>query len=741
MGRSWTGHQLLGRAVMLAALYGAAATASAASDVDALHYDLSLDIYPAEEWIAGCNSIRVQAVAATVDTFRFRLDSALTITSVTVNGTAASWQRREHPVVEVALDRTYEAGEVFTVAIHYEGHPIGDDCSGFGCRGLQLQSVPPRSEYTVSTCNQPWLAYHWLPGVDDNRDKTTARFDITVPEQLTVASNGVLTASEPVGQDRMRYIWESKYPMVDSLYVVCATDYVQFSAAWDYDTSTMPVLFYIWPEEDTPERRDALLSTLDMLDVFSALFGPYPFRDEKYGLAQYGYGNGMEHQTLTCFNAFTHDPRNMEDLLAHELAHQWWGDAVTTATWNHMWLQEGFATYGQVLWREFKPGAPPGSLKSAIYAHHPYDMRGTVYLFPEDIVDWDDVYSFTVYDKGAWVLHMLRHIVGDDTFFAILREYRRRFEYSHATTEDFHMVVADMTGRDWAWFFDQWLYEEGYPDFDCAVRPLELNGQHYIELYIRQVQSVEYPTFQCPVEIGTSTGEPRYIFWNDAREEHVLIAIDAPLVDPVLDPDWWLLHWGGGWYDPFVEGPPKIISLVPAPYSLQDPLGVPLLSIAWHKDVNVTSADITVTDASGSQMTFVFDYDPATFSATLEFESPLAPGDYTVAICDSIVDTTAGLALDGEIDSTPWDPLLPSGDGLPGGSANFAFAVTSGIIGDLNHDQYVDFADFIRISECMSGPDRPYSWTCGVGDIDLDQDIDLADMAVFQYVYASPGIP
>lgn len=711
------------------------ATGETPNNTDALHYDLTLDIDPANEWIAGCNEIRVRALSHDVTSFHFRLDDALTITQVTVSGTTANWQRLGYPAIEVTLDRPYQPGEEFTVAVHYEGHPVGDDCTGFGCRGLRFQSVPPRTEYTVATCSQPWLAYHWLPGVEDNRDKTTARFDITVPDPLTVASNGVLTTTEPAGAGRTRYVWESNYPMVDSLYVICATDYTAFTATWEHDTGTMPVEFYLWPEDDTPEHRAVLLSTLDMLDVFSALFGPYPFSDEKCGLAQYGFYNGMEHQTLTCFHGFPHDPHNMQDLMAHELAHQWWGNTVSAATWNHMWLQEGFATYGQVLWREFRPGAPPDILKSAIYAHHPFVMRGTVYLFPEDIVDWDDVYPFTVYGKGAWVLHMLRHMVGDDTFFEILREYRRRFEYSHATTADFIAAVTDLTGRDWNWFFDQWLYEEGYPDYECALRPLELNGRHYAELFVRQVQPAEYPTFQAPVEIGAWADGPRYIFWNDAREEHVLIPVEAPLADPIIDPDWWLLHWGGGCFYPFVEGPPKIIGLDPAPYSVQEPHSIDSLSVAWHKDVQVSTPDVSITDDAGTPVMFDLEYDSTNFSATLTFDSPLAPGEYAIALYDSIADTVAGLALDGELTEGLFDPLLPSGDGLPGGNATFAFSVASGIIGDMDYDGDVDTDDFFRISQCMGGPERSCSWTCSMGDGDLDGDIDLRDIANFQAAF------
>lgn len=736
MYRSGSLHGCLGCAVLFVSLGAVSAFAfDVPRDVDALHYDLSLDVDPENQRIEGSNAIRVRALAADVETFCFRLDDVLTITDLTVNGVAASWQRLEYPVVEVALDRAYQPNEEFTVTVHYAGTPTGDDCRDFGCRGFRFQSTPARDQYTIATCSQPWLAYHWLPGVDDNRDKTTARIRVTVPDPLIVASNGVLVATEPAGSGRTRYVWESNYPMVDSLYAICATDYVKFTAEWQHATGTMPVEFYIWPEDDTPARREVLLSTLDMLDVLSEVFGPYPFVDEKYGLAQYGFGNGMEHQTLTCFKSFAPSPYSMQDFLAHELAHQWWGDMVTAATWSDMWLHEGFASYGQVLWDERKPDALPGALKSAIYAHHPYTMQGTVYLFPDDIVDWDDVYSFTVYEKGAWVLHMLRYAVGDDMFFAILREYRQRYEFSHATTEQFVVLVEEMTQDDWAWFFDPWLYEEGYPDYDCGLRQFELGGQHYAELYVQQTQPAQYPIFQCPVELGVMAGGPRYRFWSDAREEHILIPIEAPLVEPILDPDWWLLHWGGGCFYPFVEGPPKIVALTPAPETLLDPDAVMSLAITWHKDVAVTAADITVTDDLSAAVPFDLAYESASHTATLAFVGPLLPGEYSVTINDTITDVAASLALDGELAVAKWDPLLPSGDGLPGGAAEYKFAVTSGVTGDLDYDGDLDFADILHFAACLTGPDRSCAFRCRVGDADQDEDIDIEDLAAIQSAY------
>jgi hypothetical protein len=712
---------------------GVAILASPA-ETDVLHYDLSLEIDPHNQWITGSNIITVRAVADDVSTFHVRLDAVLEITDVQVNGEPAPWQRLEHPTVEITLDQSYAAGEEFTVLVNYMGSPVGDDCADFGCRGFRFQPSTPRPVATVSTYSQPWLAYHWWPAKDDNQDKTTARFNITVPDPLVVASNGVLTETTVVGPGRTQYVWETNYPTVDSLYCVNATDYNTFVEYWEHEGGSMPVEFYLFPEDDTPTNREVLRSNLVMLDVFSALFGPYPFVDEKYGVAQFSFGGGIEHQTLTCFQVFSPEPSSTEVVLAHELAHQWWGGLVSAATWHDMWLQEGFATYAEALWSANKPGAPPDALKWAMWVLHPIDMHGTVYL--PDISEWSDVYALPVYNKGAWVLHMLRYIVGDETFFEVLGTYRTRHAYSHASTADLIAAAEDVSGLELTWFFDQWLFEEGFPRYDCMSRQELIGGQHYLELYLHQDQPVEYPVFAVPVEVGEASGLARYVVWNDARTEHLLIPVDAPLDYPVLDPDWWLLHLGGGCGEEFVEGPPKVIAVDPPPNSTSPPGTVNAVTIGFHKEIVAEAAHFALTDGLGHFVALAYSYDAGARTVILTPAAPLATGDYMLVISAEIVDVVGDLSLDGEMQVGPWDPLLPSGDGLPGGDAIIHFAVAP-LPGDMDEDGDVDLDDFSIFAGCMVGPGIAYPGGCDSADLDDEGDVDLADFAEFQATYPS----
>ncbi|UCC31773.1 MAG: hypothetical protein JSU86_05750 [Phycisphaerales bacterium] len=633
---------------------------------DVLHYDLSLDIDPDTEWLTGSNLITVRAVTNDVATFYVRLDEILGITDIRVNGMPALWQRLEHPTVEIILDRPYSSGEEFTVAVDYNGSPYGADN-----RGFKFQTSPARPLPTISSNSQPWLAYRWWPAKDDNRDKTTARLRLTVPDPLVAVSNGLLIEAVPLGDGWTCYIWETNYPTVDSLYCVNATDYNTYVDYWAYNDELMPVELYVWPEDDAPENLEVWAKTADMLDVFSELFGAYPFVTEKYGGAQFAFPGAMEHQTLTSMRGFT------EFIFAHELGHQWWGDLVTVETWNHMWLHEGFATYSEVLWEEFKPGAMPDALKTEMWFRHPIDSHGSVYLY--NIEDWPDIYAHTVYYKGCWILHMLRGLVGHETFFEILRTFRQRHEFSHVTTDDFIAAAEDVSGMELDWYFNPWIYEEGFPLYRVSSRQEVIGGQQYVELYLEQIQSAEYPTYAMPIQVADYSGdvEVPYIVWNDARAEHLLISTDEPIDDVLLDPDWWVLHLLDG-EGVFVEGPPKIITLDPEPHSTKPAGSVSAVTVGFHKEVVADASYFILADDKGHPVPFSYLYDPTARSVTLTLAAPLSEGVYTLTVSDTVVDAPAGLALDGEMEAAMWDPMLPSGDGLPGGKAIVHFTVDTG---------------------------------------------------------------
>jgi hypothetical protein len=346
------------------------------------------------------------------------------------------------------------------------------------------------------------------------------------------------------------------------------------------------------------------------------------------------------------------------------LAHQWWGDLVTCATWHDIWLNEGFATYSTALWYEFESGtSDEAALRFYMNARRPAQLDGSVYVY--DVSNPSRIFSSNYsYSKAAWVLHMLRGVVGDETFFEILAEYRRRYAFSTVTTEDFEMVAEQVSGTELGWFFDQWIYGGGAPTYQYGWRHHEVNGQHYLELALDQNQ--QESAFEMPVTIATiELGERHeYTVLNDARNEHVLVLVSGPVDSVELDPDEWILTRAVT-ENAFSEGPPKIVAVKMQSRGRMNSEVVPSIGISFHKDVHADETHFTLRRSDGTVIEVDLSYDPANWTATLVPRESLGVGTLELVVDDAIVDAAAGLALDGEIDSGS----LPSGDGIAGGDA------------------------------------------------------------------------
>jgi aminopeptidase N len=626
---------------------------------DVLHYRLDLDVDPAAEYLSGSNTMTVKSLVDGVTVFRFWLHAAFSITALEVEGEAVTWRRLDAEIIEVSLGGTFARGETFELEIDYQGSPVSSDWMA-----IVFESY--RGAPVVSTLSEPWYSYTWWPVKEDSRDKATGELLITVPSDLTAVSNGVLVDVDSLSGGRRRFHWATDYPMSPYLFAFSATRYNTFEDTYVHPGGSMPVEFFIYPDSDTDENRAVWSLSVDMLATFGELYGLYPFIDEKYAIYEFPFGGGMEHQTATGQGAF------WESLTAHELAHQWWGDMVTCATWSDIWLNEGFATYSEALWFENKSGASdPAALTIAMNQRRPRFLDGTVYV--HDPSDVSRIFSSDYsYRKGAWVLHMLRGVVGDEAFFDILEAYRNRFEYRTATTEDFRDVAEDVWGEGLGWFFDQWVYHGGSPTYRHGWREHVLDGERYLEISLEQAQ--DESVFQMPVTIETlELGErQRYEVWNDARAEHFLIPVSAPVDEVILDPDDWILTRSKN-VRPFAEGPPKVVAIEPTPGSAVD-AGAPLtIAVSFHEDVIVDGSHFSLRRADRSEVGFDLTYDAGSWTATLVTREALGHGLFELTIDDAIVDAAAGLALDGEVVATPGPAQLPSGDGVAGGDTVIQF--------------------------------------------------------------------
>lgn len=647
----------------------------APEQTDVLHYDLDLEVRPRDRWIGGSNTITVTSLSDGLSTFTLRLRDNFKIPALRVDGVDATWTRLDYATIEIDLGRSIPAGENFTVYIEYNGKPASD---GFGSVDF--------SGDRMWTLSETWYAYTWVPLKDINADKATADLRFTVPSALTAASNGRLVSVDDLGDGRRTFHWKTEYQTAPYLFSCTVADFVQYDRKWTYGDIEMPTQFFIWPEDDYPDYRNVWFESENALTVFSDWYGLYPFVNEKYGIAEFGWGGGMEHQTCTSQGSFG------RSVTVHELAHQWWGDNVTCETWHDIWLNEGFATYSEAIYYEKISDDPAAALLSAMQNRKPGSNSDSVYVY--DDTDLGRIFQYsTTYLKGGWVLHMLRHIVGDDHFFEILAKFRAKYEGSVAITADFQEIAEEVYGGDLSWFFGPWVYERGSPSYRWTMQNVKANGQWFLELTIEQLQSNDYPAFKMPIDIvATIDGvKQTYIAWNAVREkQYYLFPTPNSATIVAFDPNEWILR--SSTKGSYVSGPPRLISASPTLGSANSRDNLKTISVGFHRDVVTTAADYTVTDATGAFIPFTFGYDVTKFVSTLTLTATPAFGPLTVTVADTIKDKSRKIPLDGEIADPEKPGSLPSGDGFTGGSATLRYRVIP-VPGDLDCDGDVNFND------------------------------------------------
>ncbi|GIV11471.1 MAG: hypothetical protein KatS3mg020_0962 [Fimbriimonadales bacterium] len=511
---------------------------------DVQHYDLTIEVVPSSQTLIGSCTMTVKVAQPTLNSFRFRLRENFLIMGLRLDGRPISFVRESITTVRAEFDRPYTQDEVFQLQVDYQGVPVS---RGFGSIEFTTRSS---GSVIVATLSQPFYAYTWWPAKDENTDKATLTFTLITPRTMVAVANGMLQEMRDLPNNRRSYRYQHNYPIVPYLVAFAATDYRSWSRSFTYDNQTMPVDFYIYPESDTPANRTAWEQCIPMLRVLSDLYGVYPFIQERYGIYQFQFGGGMEHQTMSGQGDFG------ESLTAHELAHQWWGDMVTCATWNDIWLNEGFATYSEALWLEYKNGSSnPAALRTAMLNRRPSSLNGSVYRY--DVSSVGAIFNSNfAYRKGAWVLHSLRWVLGAENFFELLSRYRQRFAYSHAATADFQAVAEEVWGGSMDWFFQPWVYGIGAPSYNWGWTTATVNGRNYLLMSIRQTQPSSYGVYTMPIGVrATVNGQPQnFRLWNSATTQHYVLPVAGAVSNLAFDPDEWILK-GSSTQESYRPGP------------------------------------------------------------------------------------------------------------------------------------------------------------------------------------------
>lgn len=513
-----------------------ASTAWAPSDTrfDVLYYRLHLIMDTDLQTITGGVTMRARAIADSLGDVRLDLAVSLQVDSV-MSGQSHLLYAQTHGELRISLDRAVLAGEVFEITTFYRGTPGG---SGFGSFVFSSHNGIP----WVWSLSEPYGARDWWPCKDHPSDKAdSVDVLITCDSSFKAASNGLLMSVTNHGDGTGTYHWKERYPIATYLVSITVTNFAEFTD-WFHHTpgDSMRILNYVLPEHYAEAVED-LSVTADMLRVFSELFGLYPFHLEKYGHAEFGWGGAMEHQTMT---SITFPFR--ESTIAHELAHQWFGDLITMRTWPDIWLNEGFASYAEALWAESKNGftAYAEIIRNAMNLAETAD--GTLYV--QDTTRVEELFDLRrSYKKGSLVLHMLRHVLGDSVFFMALRQYVHdsTVRFATASTGDFRRVCEQTSGRDLGYFFEQWVFGEKYPRYTYSWNSVATDSGYILKLWISQTTGTSNPLFfKMPIDFKCTAfpWDTTFVLFNDQQDQQFEIPhLSHRPVHVQLDPDEWIL--------------------------------------------------------------------------------------------------------------------------------------------------------------------------------------------------------
>ena len=501
--------------------------------IDAIHYVFRLTLRDDSDEISGEATADLRFVQPNVT--RFWLDLAnmvegrgMTVTSVVSNGSPAPYQHAAGRLT-ITLAAAPPAGERrrFTIAYHGVPKDFGRAAAGLSIRANKY------GQRTFFSLNWPDRAHQWLPIIDHPSDKATSEFLITAPDKYQVVANGLLQETTDLGDGRRMTHWKQSEPIASWLNAIGVA---QFDSHYAGLVRGIPLQTWVyWQDRDNgpitfeePARK--------ALQFFIDRIGPYSY-DKLANVAAAGLSGGTEHASAIFYGEASVTNKPATNLVAHEIAHQWFGDSVTEKDWDDVWLSEGFATYFTLLATEHYEGrdAFVAGLKRSRAQVFTLEARMPgVAVAHRNLDDMSKVLNQIIYQKGGWTLHMLRGLIGDDKFWAGIRDYYRRYQNSNASTADFRRVMEENSGADLGWFFDQWIYRAGSPavqgswHYDAAARKVFLD--------LNQTQAGD--AYRLPLEVDAGTIAKIEFTQKQQRFE---IAADREPSSVTLDPNTWTL--------------------------------------------------------------------------------------------------------------------------------------------------------------------------------------------------------
>lgn len=489
--------------------------------IDVQHYAFDLNLMDGNDGIRGVATIRLRATTDTLSAVRLDLIQkrsrlGMKVTSVTEDGTSVAATQAHHHV-RITPSTPLKAGEERTYVVRYEGIP--ED-------GLIIQRNR-HGDRTFFGDNWPNRARHWLPVVDHLADKATVEWTVTAPRNVRIVANGELVSETTTDTSRTAH-WKTDVPLPPKVAVIGVAPFAIDRVA---TVDGVPVESWVYPQDRTVGFED-LGQAPPILRFFEERLGPYPYDKLANVQSTTRYG-GMENASSIFYSEeAVSDGRDSTPLLAHEIAHQWFGNTVTEADWPHLWLSEGFATYLTGLYLEHARG-------SRVFQRYMADARDDAIRFArrsptEALVDTTysdpvELLNANPYQRGAWVLHMLRTKVGTETLWEGLRTYYDRFRNQNATTSDFRRVMEEVSGHDLTTFFEQWVHRPGHPD----VLATWTHDADAATCTVTLEQQQDGPAYVLPIEIQTNDT----VTTVEMTERTHLAELPCPTAPPVLTLD------------------------------------------------------------------------------------------------------------------------------------------------------------------------------------------------------------
>lgn len=502
-----------------------------------LNYDLQyqrmdVTLNPASNNISGSVTSHFKPTQS-MGSIYFDLTTSLTVSQVKYHGNNLVFQQLPSNEVKIDFQTPIAANTLDSLTIHYSGMPP----SANGAFTTATQGGVP----VLSTLNEPYGAQDWFPTKQSLNDKIE-RFDfkITTPSNYSVAANGKLMSETfPTGSTKLTF-WRTMYPTPAYLIALSITNFVKLTDT--IGNPPFPFVNYIYPSTNSNATSIANINwTKQVMDTFETYFGSYPFRNEKYGHMEFMYGGGMEHQTMSSMGGWS------KQLIAHELTHQWFGDKVTCGAWNDIWLNEGFATFGEHVANE-KLLMTNTEFLNYLQGQSNYitaSTTGTVYVPDSGLSSINRIFDSRLsYSKGGFVLRMLKWILGDAAFYQALKDYHARpnLAYSYARTADFNASLLQSTGTDFTEFFNDWVYGEGYPTYTIKW----MQGGNQALFKVSQTQSsanVSFFEMPLPIKVTGTSGQTAYLVLNNtSNNQSFLESVTFPIASVQFNYEYQILE-------------------------------------------------------------------------------------------------------------------------------------------------------------------------------------------------------